>query len=242
VGWLNDYIRTSTNDIGGAVTSTPTRQRMNEIRTAYRQALDDIRGDASFSELGRQQLIARAWRNTRDELARLSQLDFDSRVARFNELERQVFGVSAVSGADAVSFRDATDRADKLKYITDATKALGTAELSGDAILAKAIVMRAWQAGWTAVVDQYAVTHPTVTDKLVELGTLREDLDSRASRLAGGMAGALPRPSEIANLSLSEVQQYADADPSRSLEAVQLARMRGEATPQEEAAARRANQ
>lgn len=239
VGWLSEAIRAQGNDIGGAITNTPTRQRMIDLKAAYRQALDSIRGDASLSELGRQQLMARAWRNTKDELARLGQVDFDTQVARFNELERQVFGASTVSGADAVSFRDATDRADKLENADAALRALGNAELSGDAILAKAIVMRAWLAGWNPVVDQYAVNHPTVTDKLVELGTLRENLDSAASRLAGGIAGALARPTEIANLSLAEIQDYANADPSRTLEAVQLARTRGEATPQEETEARR---
>ena len=239
MGWLSEAIRSQGNDIGGAITNTPTRQRMIDLRAAYRQALDSIRGDASLSELGRQQLMARAWRNTKDELARLSQVDFDTQVARFNELERQVFGASTVSGADAVSFRDATDRADKLENPDAALRALGNAELSGDAILAKAIVMRAWLAGWNPVVDQYAVNHPTVTDKLVELGTLRENLDSAASRLAGGMAGSLARPTEIANLSLAEIQDYANADPSRTLEAVQLARTRGEATPRDEEEARR---
>lgn len=239
MGWLNEAIRAQGNDIGDAITNTPTRQRMNDLRAAYRQALDDIRGDASLSELGRQQLIARAWRNTKDELARLSQVDFDSQVARFNDLERQVFGTSAVSGADAVSFRDATDRAHKLDNAAAALTALGTAELSGDAILAKAIVLRAWAAGWTDVVERYAITHPTVTDKLAELGALRQNLDSASSKLAGGMAGSLARPTEIANLSLKEIQDYAAAEPSRTLAAVQLARTQGQATPQQEQVARR---
>lgn len=220
MGWLNEAIRTQTNDIGAAITNTPTRQKMAALKAAYLQALNDIRGDASLSELGRQQMIARAWRNTKNELARLTQLDFDTQVARFNELERQVFGASAVSGADAVSFRDATDRADKLTNADHALQALGTAELSGDSVLAKAIVLKAWSADWPTVVERYALTHATVTDKLVELGQLRQNLDSQASRLAGGIAGGLARPTEIANLSLAEIQQYAAAEPSRTLQAV----------------------
>ncbi|MEN4476865.1 hypothetical protein [Mycolicibacterium cosmeticum] len=238
MSWLSEAIRASSNDIGDAITNTPTRQRINDLRTAYREACDSVRGDASLSELGKQQMLARAWSNTRAEIARLAQLDFDTQVTRFNDLEKQVFGTTANSGADAVSFRDATDRAEKLDSADAAIKALGTAELSGDTILAKAIVLQAWQRDWSAVVDQYAVTNPTITDKLAELGALRQHLDSTASRLGGAMGASLPRPTEIQNLSLRDIADYAAAEPALSLDAVLNARMTGTATPQQEQAAR----
>lgn len=238
MSWLSEAIRASSNDIGDAVTNNPTRQQMNQLRIAYREGVDTVRGDASLSELGKQQLIARAWTNTRNELARLTQLDFDTQVARFNDLERQVFGAAVTSGADAVSFRDATDRAAKLANADAAQKALGTAELSGDATLAKAIVLQAWQRNWTQVVEQYAMTHPTVTDSLAELGALRENLDSRAAQLGGQLGGSLPRPTELQNLSLREVADYAASEPALSLDAVLNARMAGTATPAQETAAR----
>ena len=239
MGWLNDAIRSSSNDIGAAVASTPNRQKIVALRAAYNAALADIRGDASLSELGKTQMIARAWTNTRAEIARLSQLDFDAQVKRYNDVERQVFGPAATSGADAVSFRDAVDRADRLENPDAALKALGNAELSGDQVLAKAVVMRAWQADWSTVVDQYAVNHPTVTDKLAELSALRQSLDGRASRLGGNIGASLIKPTELADKMLDEITRLAEAEPSRSLSAAQLARTRGDATPQEEEDARR---
>ena len=237
--WLSEAIAAQNNNIGAAMTSTPHRQQIIDLRAEYNRALDDVRGDASLSELGKTQMIALAWTNTRAEIARLEQLDFDTNVKRYNDIERQVFGTAATSGADAVSFRDATDRADKLDSPEAAARALGNAELSGDAILAKAVVMRAWQAGWDAVVDRYAVNHPTVTDKLTELAALRHHLDSRVSRLGGNIGGSLHKPTELQGKTADEIRRLAEAEPSPSLTAVQAARTAGTATPQDEERARR---
>lgn len=239
MSWLNEMIQAQTNDIGAAMTSTPNRQKIIDLRRAYNAALTDVRGDATLSELGKTQMIARAWTNTRAEIARLEQLDFDTTVKRYNDLERQVFGTSATSGADAVSFRDASDRADKLDNADTAMRALGNAELSGDNVLAKAVILRAWQANWTAVVDRYAVNHPTVTDKLAELAGLRKTLDSRASRLGGKVGASLIKPPELQGKMPDEIRRLAEADPDRSLSAVLAARIAGTATPQEEERARR---
>ena len=239
MSWLLEALLAQGNDVGRASVSTPSRQKMVEVRAAFRQALDTVRGDAGLSELGRQQLIARAWTNARDELARLAQIDFDAHVARYNELEMQVFGTGAASsGADAVSFRDAADRAANLKSADEATTLLGTAQLSNDAVLAKAVVMAAWQKDWPMVVEQYAATHAQVSDQLAELVSLREHLESRTSVLGGAMAGTLPKPSDLQDLSLAQIAQYAQAEPSRSLDAVISARTRGQATPLEEKQAR----
>ncbi|MEM6109507.1 hypothetical protein AAHS21_25230 [Mycobacterium sp. 050272] len=240
MSWLSDAIATSTDDIGAAITNTANRQKINDLKVAYRRACDNVRGDVSLSELGRQQVIARIWSNTRAEIARLRQLDFDSLVQRYNSLERTVFGTAGAStGADAVSFRDAVDRAGQLDSVEAAAKMLGTAELSGDAVLAKAVVMRAWESRWDVIVDKYASTHATVADKLAELVSLRKALDGIASRLGGAIGASLPRPTELANLSLAQISEYAAADPSRSLDAIRAARLTGDATPDEEEAARR---
>ena len=232
--WLSDAIAAQNNNIGAAMTSTPHRQQIIDLRAAYNRALDDVRGDASLSELGKTQMIARAWTNTRAEIARLEQLDFDTTVKRYNDIERQVFGTAATSGADAVSFRDATDRADKLDSPEAAARALGNAELSGDAILAKAVVMRAWQAGWDAVVDRYAVNHPTVTDKLTELAALRQHLDSRVSRLGGNVGGSLHKPTELQGKRADEIRKLAEEDLPLTQGDILVGRTNGTITPQQE--------
>src|SRR4051812_10593917 len=156
-------------------------------------------------------MIARAYLNTKAEIARLSQLDFDAQVQRYNTLEQRVFGSTSTAGADAVSFRDAVDRADRLENQDAALQALGTAELSGDQVLAKAIVLRAWQANWDTVVERYAVTHPTVTDQLAELGSLRHNLDSTVSRFGGAIGASLGKPTEIADKMPDEITRLAPA-------------------------------
>jgi hypothetical protein len=213
VGWLNDLIRAESNDVGAEVTSTPNRQRIIELRAAYNQALTQVRGDASLSELGKTQTIARAWMNTRAEIQRLAQLDIDTAIARFDTLEAEVFGASTVTGADAVSFRDATDRATKLVSSDAAAQALGTATLSGDRVLAQAVVLRAWQMGWQDVVDQYALSHPAVTDQLAELGSLRRHLDSRVSHAGSIIGTSLIKPTELADMQLDQITKLAQADP-----------------------------
>ena len=74
MSWLSDAINAQTNNIGAAMTSTPHRQKVIDLRAKYNNALADVRGDSSLSELGKTQMIARAWTNTRTEIARLEQL------------------------------------------------------------------------------------------------------------------------------------------------------------------------
>jgi hypothetical protein len=64
-------------------------------------------------------------------------------------------------------------------------------------------------------------------------------LDGRASRLGGNIGASLIKPTELADKMLDEITRLPEAEPSRSLSAVQLARTRGDATPQEEEDARR---
>lgn len=215
--WLSEAIRTTSNNIGDAIASSPHRQQMIDLRAAYRKALDEIRGDISLSELGKQQLMARAWTNTRAELARLTQLDFDTHVARYDTLEKSVFGTTATSGADAVSARDADDRAGRLDNAESALDALLKTERNSDPVLARAIVLRAWEMGWDTVVDRYAITHPKVTSQLAELGSLKRHLTDRASKLGGNIAGGgLPRPTELDGLSLAQINEYGSAEPTLS--------------------------
>ena len=61
MSWLSDAINAQTNNIGAAMTSTPHRQKVIDLRAKYNNALADVRGDSSLSELGKTQMIARAW-------------------------------------------------------------------------------------------------------------------------------------------------------------------------------------
>ena len=200
--------------LNAAFTNSPNRVAINELKAAYNQALSNIRGDISISEVGRAQLIARAWLNARDEIERLTKLDFDAQVEQYNAVERKVFGTMASTPEAALSFRDATDRAKGLTNAADAMEMLGTAEMSGDDTLCKAVVLRAWLNGWDGVIDHYALSHPSLTDNLAEMSALRHNLDSRVSMVGGNMGRTLSMPAELRNLDAKTIHAYAAGNPT----------------------------
>lgn len=57
-------------------------------------------------------------------------------------LTRELFGATSVSGSDAISMRDALDRADSLNSPGQALELLDRAERSGDRHLAQAVAQR----------------------------------------------------------------------------------------------------
>lgn len=221
--------KSSLND---AAVSSPHRQRINEIQAAYRDAVKQIRRDPNLTERGKQQMLARAYTNVSREVGKLAKADRDTHIKRYDEVERAVFGSTATDPESALSFRDATDRAAKLEDAESALRALGTAQMSGDSTLARAIVMRGWQAGWSNVTDTYAASNPKVTDQLAELAALRHHLESSVSVVGGSMSASVSEPEELR--SVANLAKLAEEDLPLTQVDILQGRTNGTITPQQE--------
>lgn len=131
------------------------------------------------------------------------------------DLERRLFGSpTPVTGADAVSMRDANDRASQLTDPGEALSMMQTALMTGDDLLARAIARQAYGmrnsplgalGGWGDVLDAYAEQNPTFASQL------RQYSDATASALRDSVDGLifyLPSPSIIADIPAYRLEQF----------------------------------
>ncbi|OZD81824.1 hypothetical protein CH260_10345 [Rhodococcus sp. 05-2256-B2] len=148
----------------------------------YREQLDTIRADTTLSNNGRRAKIASAYDAAREIVDHSKEKHEWTKQAQRQKLERKVFGppTTTLTGADAISWRDAQDRAAKLLPASysepvdndvlqgEALGLLNRALQSGDDHLARAIVTVAFDMRWADVADAYAQASPD-TDTVVEL-------------------------------------------------------------------------
>ena len=220
-------------DLGRAMTNTPIRKQINELQNEYRRQLNAVRQDAGLSDVGKAQALAQVWRSYSARISELNKLDYDTQVAKYDKLEAVLFGTTADSPESALSFRDAFDRANKITDQKDAMTALGSARLSGDTVLARAIVMRAWQANWREVIDAYAIGNPSVASQIAELNAIRDQLDSLVSKFGGSMNVSMRMPEELEGVPAALIDK-ADASlgvHALSAEAIDAGRRDGSITP-----------
>ena len=156
--------------------------RSQDAIETFREQLDAIRADTTLSNNGRRAKIASAYDAARDVVDHSKEKHEWTKQAQRQKLERKVFGppTKTLTGADAISWRDAQDRAAKLLPASysepvdndvlqaDALGLLNRALQSGDDHLARAIVTVAFDMRWAEVADAYAQASPD-TDTVVEL-------------------------------------------------------------------------
>lgn len=220
--------KSSLND---AFISSPQRQSINNVQAMFNNAVKQIKRDPNLTDRGKQIMLARVYTEARRRIMPLEKADRESHIKRYDEVEKSVFGSTADDPASVMSFRNACDRAAELQDAPSALRALDTAQRGNDATLARAIVMRAWQAGWSNVTDTYAATNPKLTDQLAELAALRHHLDSTVSVIGGDMITSLRRPAE---LEMVNADQLAEEDLPLTQGDILLGRTNGTITPQQE--------
>ncbi|WP_037164264.1 hypothetical protein [Rhodococcoides fascians] len=157
-------------------------QQSQDAINTYREQLDTIRADTTLSKNGRRQQIAKAYDTARAAVDHAAEKHQWTKNTHRQKLERTVFGppTKTLTGSDAISWRDAQDRAAKLlpsSYTepvdnsvleAEALTLLNRALQSGDDHLARAVVTVAFDMRWADVADTYAQASPD-TDTVVEL-------------------------------------------------------------------------
>ncbi|MFJ1995720.1 hypothetical protein [Streptomyces asiaticus] len=185
------------------------------IRADFQRSMDTIRGRRDLSTQARQVAIARTYTKTRDGLAALQQADTERYERQRQFLERKLFGNTAdVSGSNALSSRDARERAAKLNDPREAAAAYQRAQRDGDRDYARAIAAHAADqastpilgSAWQPIVQQHAQSTPGLADAYQELADMRQP--------GTGMdfSYVLPMPSELGRLQDHQVDQLAATD------------------------------
>jgi hypothetical protein len=190
--------------------SQDVADKASVIQRTLNEAIAAARNDTGLNEVGKRDRIAKAYQKADQDMRRLK----DSWQTKAEQttvvLGKDVFGAASTSGADAISIRDADDRASRIETPDEAANLLGRAEENGDTVLARAIAQRAYgeRSGlmgnaWSGVLDTYTESRPDVAEKLNELNNARRN--SIRDNLQAGWTFSLNQPREIQGLRLEEV-------------------------------------
>lgn len=191
--------------------------KASQIQVELNAATETARSNGALTTEGRERALAVAYMHAKTAMDDLVQSWQGTSEATASVLAKDLFGAVDVRGADAISLRDAGDRASQVETPEAALALLDRANNTGDEVLARAVAEHAWLqrstffgGPWRAVVDAYAVTRKDVAVKLAELDAASTD-DIRANLTAGFMF-ILAKPAELDRHSDYRIQMIAETD------------------------------
>lgn len=144
---------TNTETITASVESIRNEATLEQGSFSRRRA--QIQNDPALSPEGREQAITDHQDTSKLKLKELRDKEITTLTEHKNALERSLFGATYMTSADAISYRDALDRANALSNSEDALKRYQQAVLSNDETLKRAIAQRAVQDGWNNIIDTH---------------------------------------------------------------------------------------
>lgn len=181
-----------------------TADKAAAIQATMNAKVASIRNNGELSPDGKRKAMARAYVEAEQGMTKLREAWQGNAAASSETLSKDLFGAASTAGMDAISARDADDRAAQLENARDAIALLERAEENGDKVLSRAIAQRAYRergnvfGGWDRVLDAYLEIHPDVREKLVSLDNARRS--TVQTNLMAGMIFSVPKPSEINDL------------------------------------------
>jgi hypothetical protein len=193
----------------------------DKIRAVLTAKTAEIRSRRDLSDEGRARQLAKAYAKARDEMTKLKRQDAANRDKRRSDLQQRLFGnPRSWDSAATISYRDAQDRAGKLKDPHEAASLLERAVMTGDDALGRAIAMRAIGRmtrknlgdGWAQVADRWVKEQdPTTAEHVHELANIEHDSTDVKARFALGMSYTLPAPNEISGKNIDGLAAKADS-------------------------------
>ena len=199
-----------------------TRQQSpaDEIRASLSAKVTTIKSRRDLSDEGRARQLAKATVAARTEMAKLRRKDTERTEQRRAELRQRLFGnPKNWDSTTVISFRDAADRADKLKDAPEAATLLERAITSGDDILGRAIAQHAMSrivgkgigSAWAQIVDRWVENQPPDTaEDIQELADIEHGTTDVKARFAAGMSYHVPTPPQIAGKNIDGLAAAAD--------------------------------
>jgi hypothetical protein len=203
--------------------ATAGQGKADEIRSLYKQGLQQLRGQRNMHPEARRVEIARLHATTQAALKQVQQEQLKADRETFDRLERQLWGyddvrASAIGSADRAAVdgtvRDAQDRAGRLNKPGQAARALAEAEQAGDKVLARAIAKRAHDMDWDDVVHDYLSTRPTAVERYRQAAEIYTRQHTTGGALQHGFLGSLPAPDELRGMSGKDIEAMAEPGES----------------------------
>jgi hypothetical protein len=185
----------------------------------YNAAITSIRSNGDLSDQGRVTALARAYVEAEDAMVAVRESRAEVKLTNKADLVREIFGSAGTSGADAISARDADDRASQLDGGREASVLLERAEANGDTVLARAIAQKAYSEGhetfgggdWSDVLDAYVTKRPELAVKIQELNENQRHTAGMA--IHSGFIFNVVKPAELERWSMTDIRGTA-ANPT----------------------------
>lgn len=191
-----------------------TKATPDSIRAERDRALSRIRGRRDLTQQAKQVSVARVHQDAERKMAALLEENQASYQRQRAMLERRLFGGDDATGYNALSARDAREKAAAITDPREAFAAFQRAQRAGDVDMVKAIASHAadqsqvkiFGDAWRPIVSAYAETSPGKADTYKQLAELQQP------NSGGDWSYALDTPSELGRLSAAQVLQLAGSD------------------------------
>lgn len=187
------------------LTSSNAEDEALRIQNEMHRLEERVEADPELTSEGKTAALSKAFDEASARMAALKGSHAEETAVSELDIQRLLFGASNLSGADAVSQRDAMARAAQVQSPDEAFKLLQQAEWSGDVQLERAVARACYEASmtapgefsnrWRQLVDLYASRTPGLPEKLAELRQLQAQ--TRARNIRNGMVFRVPKPSRI---------------------------------------------
>ena len=196
----------------------------DQIRESYSRQIAKIRERQDLTPQAKQVAMARAWQAATDKIEATRDAARQQYQERRSQLEKRLYGNRELSGTDALSARDARERAAKYTHPDEALLAYQRAQRDGDKDMMRAL--GSWAAdqaampilgeAWRPLVEAHAQATPGYSANLEELRGLREPGNyDDTSYVTPAVPSELGRmsPQQVNSLANSELTVYGNDAP-----------------------------
>lgn len=187
----------------------------DQIRESYNRQIEKIRAREDITHQAKQVAMARAHTTAVSKLNAAFQADRQQYNERRATLEKRLYGNRELSGTDALSARDARERAATYTHPDEALAAYKRAQRDGDRDMMRAL--GSWAAdqasmpilgdAWRPIVETHAEATPGYAANLEELRSLTDPGDYKSSTYVTPDV-----PNELGRMSVHQVTMLADSD------------------------------
>lgn len=160
-----------------AVVPGDIADKAESIRNRLESTVKAVKADADLTPEGQHRKIDEAHQSAKSQMDELRVGWKATKEKNAESAVREVFGAPHASGADAISVRDAEDRASSLETANEARDLMARAKRNGDTTLERAIAREAYQRNndqlgghhWAQILDDYIADRPVAAKKLQAL-------------------------------------------------------------------------